>query len=231
MSTDSLGGVSKLTIIPLVENMTSSSSSPNPDDAEKIECQFNPESLQYNKRFEWAFRTDIGTNVPEPVFAGGKSGIFSVNLLFDSTDTGDDVRDKFSKLMKIAMIKPSDNPDAKGEPRQMLLHWGDFISFVVIIESINSTFNLFSESGTPLRAQVTVTFREAVDSQKKAPMNPTSRTDARRTWMVEQGQRLDWIAYRVYGDSNAWRHIAETNHILDPVDVRPGQILKLTPLA
>jgi hypothetical protein len=231
MSTDSLGGVSKLTIIPLKENMTPKSSSPDPDDSQKIECQFNPESMQYNKTFEWAFRTDIGSNVPEPVFAGGKAGIFSVNLLFDSTDTGDDVRDKFVKLMEVAKIKPSNNPDAKGEPRQMLLQWGDFISFVVIVESINTTFNLFTESGTPLRAQVTVTFREAVDSQDKAPMNPTSRTDARRTWIVEKGQRLDWIAYRVYGDTSAWRHIAETNQILDPLAVRPGQILKLTPLA
>ena len=227
---DSLGGVSKLTILPLKKNMTDASSSPEPDDGEKVVCQFNPETISFNKTFEWAFRVDIGNNVPEPVFSGGKAGVFSVNLFFDSTDTGDDVREQYTKLLKIASIKPSDNPDAKGEPRQMLLQWGEFMSYVVIIESINSTFNLFKEDGTPLRAQVSITFREAIDDQLKGPQNPTSRTEVRRTWIVEKGQRLDWIAYQAYGDSRAWRHIAETNNILDPTDVRPGQILKLAPL-
>jgi hypothetical protein len=48
--------------------------------------------------------------------------------------------------------------------------------------------------------------------------------------VVEQGQRLDWIAYQIYRDSSAWRHLAETNGLLKPNDLVPGQILKIVPL-
>ncbi len=48
--------------------------------------------------------------------------------------------------------------------------------------------------------------------------------------MVHEGQTLDWIAYQEYGDPAYWRHIAETNDLANPKDLRPGQVLKLTPL-
>jgi nucleoid-associated protein YgaU len=47
---------------------------------------------------------------------------------------------------------------------------------------------------------------------------------------VSEGQTLAWIAYQEYGDSGYWRHIAETNDLADPLDLRPGQVLKLVPL-
>ena len=48
--------------------------------------------------------------------------------------------------------------------------------------------------------------------------------------MVEEGQRLDWIAYQEYGDAARWRYIAESNNLDDPDVLQPGQILKLIPL-
>jgi len=73
-----------------------------------------------------------------------------------------------------------------------------------------------------------VTFSETGE-QKKA-QNPTTRTEARKIWVVHEGQTLDWIAYQEYGDPAYWRHIAETNNLANPMDLRPGQALKLTPL-
>jgi nucleoid-associated protein YgaU len=48
--------------------------------------------------------------------------------------------------------------------------------------------------------------------------------------VVREGERLDWIAYQEYGRAAYWRHIAETNDLADPTDIRPGQILQLVPL-
>ncbi len=99
-----------------------------------------------------------------------------------------------------------------------------------MIESISQTFTYFKEDGTPLRAQLSVRLREVWDDKNLPEQNPTSRTDVRQTWVVEKGQRLDWIAHQVYGNSGAWRHIAESNSLLNPAMLRPGQILKIVPL-
>jgi nucleoid-associated protein YgaU len=226
---DSLGGVAKLTVVALKKNVTETDSSVSLDDSTKVEAQFNPETLTLGKCNYWSFRTDMGDDVPEVIFSGGLAGTLDVKLLFDSTGSGDDVREQYLKLLTMSMVKPSQT-GGRGQPTQVLVQWGEFMSFVCVIQSISQQFLLFKEDGTPLRAEVDVKFQQAWNDKKKGRQNPTSRSEVRRTWIVERGQRLDWIAYQAYGSTAAWRHIAETNQLLDPLALRPGQILKLPPL-
>lgn len=230
MAVDSLGGIAKLTIIPLKKNLTEQDTSVSLDEGNKVECQFNPETLTLQKMNEWSFRRDMGDDVPEVIFSGGLSGSLTVKMLFDSTDTGNDVREKYLKLLAMSLVKPSTETDKKGQPQQVMVQWGNFMSFVAVIQSVKQTFLLFKEDGTPLRAELDVHFRQAWDEKKKGGQNPTSRTEVRSTWVVEQGQRLDWIAYQIYRDSSAWRHLAETNDLAKPHELMPGQILKIVPL-
>lgn len=220
----------RLEITPLKENMKPSDTSPKLDTDNKLTVQFNPENMSIAKMNDWAFRHDLGSNVPKAMFSGGLAGSLSLKLLFDSTDDGSDVRDKYEQLIKMSMVKPSGNKDGGGTPQQVLLQWGKFMSFIAFIQSLTQEFTLFKEDGTPLRAEVGVRFRQAWDERRRGGTNPTSRSEARRTWIVEHGQRLDWIAYQLYGTTSAWRHIADTNDLEDATALRPGQILKIVPL-
>lgn len=221
----------KLTIIPLKKNITKRDGSWDLDTSAQLVCQFNPESMTISKNNKWAFRTDMGDSTPEAVFSGGDSGMLTLELLFDTTSSGDDVRRSYFKLIQIAMVKPSDNGDGKGEPRQVVVQWGKFISYVAVVESVSQVFSFFKENGTPLRANVTIMLREVYDKAELPPQNPTSRTEVRRTWVVEKGQRIEWIAHNIYGTTSAWRHLAEVNNLTNPMMLRPGQILKIVPLA
>lgn len=222
-------GLEKLTIIPLETNITKEEDLAL-DHANAMVCQFNPETLTLNKNNKWAFRPDIGDSTPETVFSGGESGSMSLELIFDTTDTGNDVREAYFDLIKISLVKPSGNDDQKGEPRQVVVQWGSFVSYVAVIESVSQVFSYFKEDGTPLRAQVSLQLREVVDKAKLGPQNPTSRSEVRETWVVEKGQRIEWIAHKVYGRTSAWRHLADVNNLLNPADLRPGQILKIVPI-
>jgi nucleoid-associated protein YgaU len=88
-------------------------------------------------------------------------------------------------------------------------------------------FTMFKRDGTPVRAEVSITLKQVAEKPKG--QNPTSRSEARKIWVVEEGQRLDWIAYQEYNDASQWRYIAETNNLNSP-DIYPGQVLKLLPL-
>jgi hypothetical protein len=225
------GELVKLKIIPLKKNITKKKPKPDLDRSAAVTCQFNPETFTLSKSNKWTRRTDIGDSVPETVFSGGNAGTMTLDLLFDTTDTQEDVRKEYFHLIKFALVKQSTNPDQKGEPRQVKVEWGTYMGYVAVIENINQTFTLFMPNGTPLRAQVSLTLREVLDTSKLPPANPTSRSEVRQTWVVEKGQRLEWIANEVYGSTSAWRHIAETNDLLNPAILRPGQILKIVPLA
>jgi nucleoid-associated protein YgaU len=42
---------------------------------------------------------------------------------------------------------------------------------------------------------------------------------------VRRGDTLTAIAAEKYGDASLWRAIAEQNQIVDPLALRPGQVL------
>jgi hypothetical protein len=198
--------------------------------SKKVTCHFNPNELSLTKDVNWVEKADIGGDASELIFGGGKAQDLSIPLLFDTTDTGNDVRNEYKALFEMALIDTS-KKNAKtdqGEPPMCMFQWGRFLSFTAVIKSIQQKFIMFKADGTPLRAQVTVTFKQVNLSAQ--PQNPTSRSEARKIWVVEEGQRLDWIAYQEYGDSAQWRHIAETNNLDNPMTLYPGQVLKLTPL-
>lgn len=224
------GGLSKLQILPLDEGKN------NPAVKDGFTVQFNPETISISKGNHFTHKTEIGGDVPKVLFSGGKSGIITLDLLFDSTDTGKDVRELYSTLLELARTQPPPDQDKNSQPAHVRVIWGNFYNtnagteFLAVIEEVTQSFSFFKPDGTPLRANVSVTLREAKDPKDKAPTNPTSRSEVRRTWVVERGQRLDYIAFRAYGATSAWRHIAESNNILNPLSIRPGQILKLPPL-
>jgi hypothetical protein len=227
MFTDKL---SKLKIIPLKENITESTGTVKLDEGDAVEAIFNPETIEMSKSVKYTHRRRQGKSNPATLFSGGNAGSMTLKLFFDSTDKGEPVTDAYRKLFKFLEVKPSTNKDKKGEPRQVQIVWGSFLSYVCVIESISQTFTYFLPDGTPLRADVSLSLCEAFDQSEMTGQNPTSRTDARETWVVEKGQRIEWIAHQAYGKTSAWRHLAETNNLLNPAILRPGQILKIIPL-
>ncbi len=201
------------------------------DDPSKfVDCQFNPQDFSITWNVKWTSETKKGKDAASITYAGGEAQDLTVPLLFDTTDTGQDVRDTYGVLLELASVDPKSKHSKTdlGEPSRCRFTWGRFLAFTAVITKITQKFIMFKLDGTPLRAEVSVTFKQ-IDKAVK-PQNPTSRSEARKIHVVHEGDRLDWIAWQEYGDPAQWRHIAETNDLMDPFDLHPGQVLKLVPL-
>jgi hypothetical protein len=193
---------------------------------------FNPAEFEIGRSLNWTENTAMGSDTPRLAYGGGKSDDLTITLLFDTTSKkGKDVRDEYKNLVDMAKVDKTKKDATTGlsEPPKCRFQWGKFLAFNAVITSLKQKFTLFTSTGTPLRAEVTVTLKQV--GEKAKPQNPTSRSQARRVWVVQEGDRLDWIAHKEYGDATHWRHIAETNHLDTPNDLQPGQVLILTPLA
>lgn len=212
---------SKLTITNLTANKS-------------IECKFNPKQFSLSKRASWPHVNTKSKNVAKVNFGGGNPATMSLELLFDTTDTGDDVRTKYTSfllgLVEIDETKKDVNGKALHEPPDCRLTWGSVLSLVVVVESVDLTFTFFLSNGTPVRATARLSLKQKLDETQQQAQNPTTRSSARKTRIVHEGERLDWIAYQEYGSAAHWRHIAETNDLENPGALRAGQILKLVPL-
>ncbi len=196
-----------------------------------VVCHFNPKDLSITRKIKWIERTRIGENSSEMSYAGGEAQDFDIPLLFDNTDTGIDVRKSYLPLLALMDADPTtlNLVTSKGEPPRCRFVWGRFLSFTAVISQLAQKFTFFNADGTPLRAEVKVSFSQVHTRPK--PQNPTSHSEVRRVWVVQEGETLDWIAYQKYGDSSLWRHIAKSNNLLNPMILQPGQVLKLIPLS
>ncbi|MFK8024805.1 MAG: LysM peptidoglycan-binding domain-containing protein [Ilumatobacter sp.] len=198
--------------------------------AGKIECMFNPQELSIKKGATWK-KVDVqGKGQPEMQFVSSTAGSFTLNLLFDTTDTGKSVTTHTDLLLRL--IEPNKNlptPAATTKrPPFVWFSWGHWKSFKAYVSSVEVTFTYFASDGTPLRAKANVAFMQPEEDEAWPLQNPTSHTPApHRVHVVQSGESLDRIASHYLGDPTAWRTLAALNGITDPVRIQVGSLLKV----
>ena len=193
---------------------------------------FNPETFSYSASNAWS-----SPNVPgqqtTAMFEGGASGSFSLDLLFDTTDTGKSVTKHTNKIMKLLEVDESVKGYSKeknnGRPQWIKFHWGkELVSWKAVITQASVTFTYFSAEGTPLRADVAASLMQFEPEGNWGPQNPTSGTPTpHKSHQVQVGDTLDRIAARHFGDATKWRDIATLNGIEDPLNLHPGMVLSI----
>jgi nucleoid-associated protein YgaU len=204
-----------------------------------VEFMFNPTEYSISKSNKWDLKANKSGNVPKWEFGGGEPRILQLDLFFDASLTSDegkqaDVRKRTNQLFKFMMIDKklaNKSPNSKmGQPPKCRLFWGqdDKNFFECYITSCAVKYTLFNTKGTPIRATATLQLKEVKDPEKLEGTNPTSLSEpGRRAYVVQEGDRLDWIAYQEYGDARQWRRIAEANRVFNPLDLRPGMMLAI----
>jgi hypothetical protein len=145
-------------------------------DAAPVEVQFNPVQLQY----------EISNTLEAPGRGGRRhqiitqsSATLTVDLQFDSTHTGDSVREQTLRLKRFARPDTVDDAaELTAVPPVVRFDWGTF-SFAGLIQSYRETIDFFSPDGTPLRAVVSLTMTQQQRQAEPArPPNPRPRAPA-----------------------------------------------------
>jgi hypothetical protein len=223
--------VAKLQIQPLDPNSLASIGQP-------IKVTFNPNSYSITKTVAWNppksletsnTRTQKFLNAPGLEFDGGDCRILTFSeLFFDVTEPVDgvkidDVRKKTNEIVKLTLINKSFQ-----RPPVCRVTWGnppkgsDF-PFDGVITDLTQTFTLFKRDGTPVRATLSVTFKEFLK-----PLDDQRKTDPEQTThVVKRGDTLSSIAAQLYGDPKRWRVIAEANSLDDPRYLEIGRFLSI----
>ena len=129
-----------------------------------LTVHFNPVSLEHT----------VSLNTKDEQFTGSGTSKLTMELVFDTTDTGVDVRSHTQQIEAMLVPGKGNNPDpkaaAKLAPPQVVFEWGAF-KFQGVLESFKQTLDYWAASGIPLRAVVAVAL-----SQPKYAFPPLSET-------------------------------------------------------
>jgi hypothetical protein len=173
-----------------------------------ITVHFNPEKLQIDISNTLE---DKAQGKEKKQYVTKSSAKLAMELIFDSTADGSDVRLATGKIAKL--MEPGKAEGEQGAPPCVVLfEWGAF-KFQGLIDSYRESLDFFSSNGVPLRASVSLTMasQDKVferlgqgDSAKKA--EPLVHT------LSPAGESLTALASRV-GHPGAGRALAAANDL------------------
>ena len=187
-----------------------------------IPLRFNPSEYQLQKGNNFAEIAIPGLESPPIQFVRGSAEKLAVELLADTSDTLDDVRERYvNKLRDLMRL----NVDLHAPP--IVAFTWDTQVFRGVLENLNVTYVLFTPDGVPLRAKLSVTLKEYRPAAVQFRESPTASPDFNKSLVVRRGDSLSSIAAQVYRDPTLWREIARANGIVDPRRLAPGTVLDI----
>lgn len=191
----------------------------------RIPLRFNPSEYQLQKTNNFAEIGIPGLESPPIQFVRGAAEKLSLELLADTSDTLEDVREKYvNKLRNLMRL----NADTHAPP--IVAFTWDTQVFKGVLESLTITYVMFSPDGVPLRAKLSVTLKEYRPAAVQFRESPTFSPDFDKTFVVRRGDTLSGIAGQVFRDPSRWREIARANDVVDPRRIRPGDALRIPKL-
>src|SRR5688500_18584854 len=182
-----------------------------------IPVMFNPPEYSLEKTNQFAEIAIPGLGASLLQFVRGSPQSLTMDLFFDTTDSGVDVRLITNRLVGLTSL----NPDTHA-PARLLFVWGTLI-FPCVLERVSQRFEYFNALGMPLRARLNVTFKGHDLLQDLVASIPLLSADRAKRRVFKQGDSLQRIAAEEYADPRKWRPIAEASGIDNPLTIWTGQ--------
>ena len=170
--------------------------------AAPFELQFNPASLDYTVSNEFDDRS--GANGARQ-FVKKSSAKLTMSLVFDTTTTGNSVRDVTAAIA--ALLEPARDGSRSFAPK-VEFGWGSY-SFQGVVEQFKETLDFFSASGVPLRSSINLTLAsQQVEFQSSRSPAPRADREPRADPVQLPPGASAADAARSAGDPRASRAIA-----------------------
>jgi hypothetical protein len=196
-----LANLEKATIINTVTN-------------EKISVMYNPEEFKLDQGNTFAEAGIPGLNAPPIQYVRGRARTLTMDLFFDTYESGQDVRVYTGQVVNLLNTLPQTKA-----PPVLLFSMGRF-NFECVLVDAGQRYTMFLRDGTPVRATLSTRFQEYVrvdiTIQQGLFIGPPSLQN------YIQGQTLSGLASDYLGNPSQWRAIAQANNIDDPFHIPPG---------
>lgn len=176
----------------------------------EVQVQFNPPSLKVSYKNQISGGDQAGGSPKQ--FVGQSTTSMSVELWFDTTEGGGDVRNRTRDVA--FFIQPKEDTqdgETKKIPPRVRFLWGSFL-FDGIVTSLDETLEYFSEDGVPLRASTSLSLSEQAFQFTIAPVSDTGGAGTTPMATARQGETVQDIADRNNRDP---REVGENNDIDD----------------
>ncbi|MEV6279189.1 hypothetical protein [Nocardia sp. NPDC051832] len=206
-----------------------------------VTVMYNPEEVKVEQGNTFAEVGIPGLNASPIQYVRGKNRTLSMELFFDSYESGQDVRVHTAPI--VALLDKQ--PETQAPPVLIFAMGG--LAFRCVLVEAGQRFTMFRRDGTPVRSFLSIRLQEfvsvTIDVQRGLFFgSPTVSAAAgaavelatavvrgeAAVHITVEGETLSGIAAAMLGDPARWREIADANDIDDPLGL-PGGTRLLIP--
>jgi hypothetical protein len=195
----------------------------------KCSVKINPSSYTHDHQVTYTKQESIGSPGAPLKFAGIPPETISFDVFFDATGAIENnkvaVKTQIDQFKKVCFTYNG----KIHEPNYLIVSWGTLV-FKCKLTSLNISYTLFKNDGTPLRAKATVKFEEAIDANIISKEANNKSPDLTHLIVVKEGDRLPLLCYNMYGDSSYYLEVAAYNNLVNFRELVPGTKLYLPPI-
>ncbi len=199
---------------------------------------YNPEEMKLEQGNTFAEVGIPGLSTPPVQYVRGKARTLSMELFFDTYETGEDVRSYTAPVVQLL------DKDLQEQAPPVLLFSLGRLQFQCVLVDAGQRYTMFLPDGTPVRSSLSVRLQEyvrlEVDIRQglffgsptvSAAVNAAGAMIGVATTLhvTSINDTLAGLAAAYLGDPALWREIARANGIDDPLDVQPGRTLVIPP--
>lgn len=194
----------------------------------------NPDEFTINYTIEQDTRSPLGSIGSVGKFLRVQPLELSVKLLLDGTGAMGVRIDVAEEIRRFYQAVGYDGVGHR--TRYLRITWGrltlmrnepDLLDCCLKTASIQ--YKLFKPDGSPLRAVINATFVEVKDYEQQEQERADSSPDLTHVRVVQDGDTLPGMTYRIYGDIRYYLEVARVNGLTDFRNLQPGTQLFFPP--
>lgn len=210
------------------------------------EVMYNPTTLDvsYGNSFDGGEKPGEGTTSQKFTTRGPRN--LNISLTFDGTGASPTTSALGGLVQKLADAVPDGKNNIHKRIKDFLDHaykengeihrpnyievtWGSII-FRGVLTTASVTYKMFKPDGTPLRADMKISLKEHITGDLYARDVNRLSPDLTRAHTIVQGDRIDALCEKYYGDSSLYHEVARVNNLTNTRKLIPGNTLVFPPI-
>jgi LysM repeat protein len=189
----------------------------------------NPESIVHNSTTTFNQAGPLASPATQPRYKGTGQDQLSFTLLLDGTRPIDgkvvEVNTTLKKLRSLLYAYHG----TIHSPYYVQVSWGTLV-FNGRVTTFNISYSLFRPDGSPVRAKLSLAFTGYIDPKLQALKADRQSSDLTHYYVVQAGDTLPQLCYRIYGSAQYYIQVAQRNNLTSLAELTPGTRLRFPPL-
>jgi len=173
--------------------------------------QLNPETYKHSHGSSYEKETATDTAGVSTKFVIMDPQTLSFEFYLDATGVVPGVTSLADSIASFKAMVYNYNGEIHS-PNYLVVSWAE-TAFRCRLTQLDIEYTLFKPSGSPLRAKLNVSFEEYLSPDEIAKRSKKSSPDLSHVRVVQAGDTLPLMCFRIYGDSRYYPWVARHNRL------------------